>query len=877
MSKKTDLPTLFLIDGNSFMHRAANTMPAFNNKAGHPTGAMTGFLNMMVSVINDHNPDKCIVTFDHKGKTFRHDIFPEYKGTRPPSDPDLAKQFGPIKEIVKAWGYPVVSIEGVEADDTMSTLADMGVAQGYLVYLVTSDKDMCQKVSEKVLLLDTKNTDKKGKALDVDGVYEKLGVYPVQVIDLLAIMGDKSDNVPGAEGVGQVTASKWLNKYDSLDGILANIDELKGAYAEKFKAQIDNVLLSKKLVTIDSNVNIGMELNEIKGERNEDKLYALTQEFEMKKFQLAADIKNTNAETLDIKVIDLDESESNISFESLMNDVQEGLFIEIAETKKDKMLFFSSQSMDENVVYKVNLTKEIALKIMSMPLLMGNDTKNTLKLLSMASEQLIEPTRKVMDTRVYNYNLNGGSKTKAAINVINQISANIEISELRVTNKLDTDKPKWDKLKFEELLIIKAQEVLIARKTLSSDEHNSLLESYRPLSMDYELLPVLARMEQDGVLVDKQKLEELNIVLSDQLNDMSKEIFEIAGEEFNIASVAQVKRILFDVMEIPSKKKSTAESEMNKLAVEHRIVKLILDWRSLSKKISTYVVGIINRLDSNNRVHCEFNQTVAATGRLSARDPNLQSIPVASEDGRKIRSAFIASNGKRILALDYSQIEMRILAHVCEQPELIDAFLNDVDVHAATASDIFNVNIEDVTYEQRRAAKAINFSLIYGKGSKALAQDLDIEVKEAKQYIADYFEKYSLVKPSMEDILDFARANLFVRTLFGRKVLTRDINAKNPMVRPHAENAAKNAPYQGTAADIIKEAMIATAKYISENNLHDDVSMLIQVHDELVFEISEDRVDEMAKIIAEIMENVIDLKVPLVVDHNVANNWSDAH
>ena len=867
MSKREKL---FLFDGNSFMHRAYNSMPAFSNKAGHPTGVITGFLNMMVSVLNRYQPEKSIVNFDHKGKNFRHEIFSDYKGTRKPTEPELKQQFQPVKDILTAWGFPIVSVEGYEADDTMGTLAVIGVEQGYDVYIVTSDKDMCQLVGEHIFILDTKDADKKGKPLDSDGVFEKMGVYPHQIIDLLAIMGDKSDNVPGAEGVGPVTAAKWLSQYQSLEKVIEHADELKGAYGEKFRNQIDQVKLSYKLVTINSNANLGIEFNNIVGERNDEKLFALIKEFELKKFQLAIGAKNTDAENVDVNIIDLDSEQC--SLDAVLDSKE--LFVETHE-HNGSLLLFLAKNDDENI-YKITVNKEIASKILSHACLASNDVKKAIKLLSSLAEVRINPLMKVMDSRVFNYNINGGSTKPVGIDVINQIHANIELSELRVTNKLDTEKPQWNKLQFEELLLIKAEEVVVAKQTLLSELHLAELNS-NSLCLDYQLIPVISLMEMDGVYIDKSKLEELNVVLSAKLGDLECEIFKLAGKTFNIASPKQVQEVLFVDLEIPSKKKSTNEKEMNKLAGDYPIVSLILEWRSLSKNISTYIIGIINRLDENGLVHAEFNQTVATTGRLSAKDPNLQSIPVASEDGRKVREAFVARLGRKIVALDYSQIEMRIMAHLSGQPELIKAFVENLDVHAATASDVFGVSIEDVSLEQRRAAKAVNFGLIYGRGAKALAGDLGIAIKDAKAYIDAYFDRYDLVKPCMESILVFAKENLYVETVIGRKLLTRDVNTTNPMVRPHAELSAKNAPLQGTAADIVKQAMIDVAKYIFENSLSSKITLLMQVHDELVFEIDEDIVEDIAPILASIMVNASKLSVPLEVDYKIADNWSDAH
>lgn len=882
MSKKE---TLFLFDAHSFVHRAVNTMPAFTNKAGHPTGAIAGFLSMMTSVLNKFTPDKVIVTFDHRGKNFRHEMFPDYKGNRPPTPPDTAVQFQPIKDIVKAWGLPSISIPGVEADDTMATLALIGLALGYEVVIVTSDKDLRQMIQEGISILDTQHGDKKFPLLTADGVFEKMGVYPDRVIDLLAIMGDKSDNVPGAEGVGEVTGAKWLAKFDTLEGVIENIDTVKGAYAQKFRDQIEQVRLSYKLVTIDSNVDLGMSFENIVGEKDEVELYRLIKEFELKKFQLAIGAKNTDAQELDIDILNLDDNTSNDELISVINQAEQDgeLFIE-HHIDDNKLILFLANVENESV-YKVTLNKSnkevLALIISDTITLSGNDMKDTLRILNGCLKLEINTMNSVKDTRVLNYNINGGSTKKVSIEVINQLGANLELSELRVTHKLDTDKPRWDKLQHEELVLIKAQELVVAKNTFASDEYNSFAfdsnnHMIKSLAMDFSLLPILAKMESDGVYVDKDRLQTLQVQLTAKLIDIEFEIFEIAGKKFNIASGPQTIKVLFTDLAIPSKKKSTAEDVMSKLADQYPITGLIMKWRSLSKIISTYIVGIINKMDSNGRVHATFNQTVVSTSRLSASDPGLQSIPVATLDGKKIRSSFVAKPKYKVVALDYSQIDIRILAHLCQQPELIEAFLNNVDVHASTAADVFDVLINDVTELQRRAAKAINFGMIYGRGAKALAAALNISKKEAEAYIEAYFIKYDLVKPTMQSILAFAQENLYVETQIGRKLLTQNVNTKIPMQRAHAELSAKNAPLQGTAADIVKQAMIDVAIYIF-NNPEYDITLLMQVHDELVIEVKEEYADEVAKTIAHIMENAFKLSVPLVVDYKVADNWADAH
>lgn len=866
-------PQCFIFDGNSFMFRAHHSMPAFTTKKGFPTGAMTGFFNMVNSVITKFSPEKTIFTFDAKGKNFRHEIFPEYKAHRPPTDPDLSAQFQPVKDIVSAWGYPILCKEGVEADDVMGTLAKMAVAEGYQVVIVTSDKDMRQMVTEDILILDTKDADTKGKPYSAEGVIEKMGVPPEYVRDLLAIKGDSADNVPGVPGVGETTAAKWINEFGGLESIIANADALKGAYGQKLRDNIENARLSYRLVVIDDNLELDTTFDKIVGVRDEAKLFELVSEYELNKFKNTIGVVNAMAQSADYTLASLDVAGADSFYQEVCDSGK--YFAEISE---DGAVAFVSSGEESDILYfdvaeNLNLVEKLLNN--TEITLVGNDTKNVLKAFAKATGCSVRPTVKVVDTRVINYVLNGGTSKMVSIQSLNDSFAEIELSPLRNEYKLDTDKPKWEKIQIEDLRNIKAEELVVAKKVLAHGKIKEHLVSYYPLNQDLALLPVLAQMEIDGVLVDLDYLAGLKAEFGDRISKIEKQIFEIAGQEFNVGSPAQVKKVLFEDLSIPSKKQSTDEGELSKIASDYPIAQLILDWRSLNKLITTYVDGLTKRATESGVVHTTYNQTITATSRLSSTDPNLQNIPIRTEDGRKIRQAFVARKGFVIMSADYSQIELRILAHGCQQHALVEAFKNDEDVHCATASVIFEVPLAEVTPEQRRAAKAINFGLIYGQGAKAQAEQLGIPLKTAKAYNDAYFEKYDMIKPFMDGQLEFAKENLFVNTFMGRMLLTRDVNTTNPMVRVHAELAAKNAPLQGTSADIIKEAMIKTALMISQTGL--SARMLLQVHDELVFEVAEEDAETISLEIVNIMENAVKLSVPMKVEFGFGNNWLEAH
>lgn len=882
-------PLFIIIDGNSFMHRAFHGMPPFKNKEGFPTQIIAGVSNMINGQLTKLKPAKVVVVFDHKGKTFRHDMFEGYKGDRPSLPDDFRVQIEPLKELIAAWGLPMMSIPYVEADDSMSTLAIQAKEAGYKVAMLTSDKDMCQIVDEDIGILDTKDIEKGNVVRHIEGVKEKMKVYPNQIIPFLALVGDKADCVPGVEGVGEGTAAKWLAEYETLENLLENKENIKGKVGANFvKAVEDGAFqLSVDLVTIKTDVELGQTVEGFHAERDDEKLLELVTKYELHGLKKSLGVVDTNAESASSTVV-TDENKVSTFLENSKE--EKNLFIELMELDgKDKFLM-SSEKADS--IFLVDVNKHLNTLVE-----LATDNKHTIVSLKAKNiiNKLFNLTKneklffcKLDDIRVYDYVHFTQRSKEATLEHLNNDHSKFNLSELRETYKLNGKTPKWKKMTEEEILEVRSEEVSIAKYIFENkiEEINTNISE-----MDNKILSVLSYMETNGALIQPHILKTIGEELSEALRQKEDIIYNIAGEEFSIASPKQVQAILFDKLGLPAKKKTTAEDALRKaiaalpknkdLEEEQKedlttIVNEILEHRSLSKIIGTYVVGLTERMTEDNKVHTTYQSTVTSTGRLSSIDPNLQNIPIRNEEGRKIRNAFIAKLGYKILAVDYSQIELRILAHLANDEAFIRAFNNGEDIHRQTAADILGIDISEVTDDQRRIAKAINFGLIYGMGEKRLAEDNNITRKEAKVYYNGFFDTYVSVKPYFEEELERSKENLYIQTILGRKLSTKDVNANNSMIRSHAEKAAKNAGIQGSASEIIKLAMIDVFDFIC-NEAKEDAVMIMQVHDELVFEVKEDKAEELAERIKSIMENVVELKVPLVAEYKIADNWNEAH
>ena len=893
---------LIIVDGNSFAHRAYHAIPPLATKEGHPTNILTGVTNMINGLIKNFNPEKLVVAFDARGKNFRHEMYEKYKFSRKSLPDDFRVQLQPLKDIINAWGYPMLVIDGVEADDSMSTMALNAVEEGYKVIMATSDKDMCQVVNDDILILDTKDIEKKKTPLDPEGVKEKMGVYPDKIIDLLALMGDKADDVPGIDGCGPKKAIQLLTEYDSVEGVKLVAENIKGKFGEKVREAISNGMLdlSYKLVTIKTDVDLGKKVADFNADFNATELFDLLTRFNLLRLRKTLNLKDPNAKTIEIKV----EKEQRKVTEYIKTQLFKASELTIDTFEDNGSIYFVIDQKGSEKMYLLSGTENAPDLAKMIRLLSNNheavissmDTKKVLRNLYSVTKEMKTFEIKVNDIRVYDYVKNGGSSKLVSIEYLNDNYTKVELNELRTKYKLDSTKPRWDKMSFEEKIEVKSEEVELVKEIVKKITVDEKLKNRK----ENNVIQVLAYMESMGITIDNKGLIDFGVELDNLLIEQKTIITTLNGEnDINVNSPKQIEKILYDVLEIETKKRSTSEDQLtkniilinkklekikdnddsqdleNKMIKQINTINAILKYRSLSKLKSTYIDGLLTRKTADDKLHTTFNSTITSTGRLSSNDPNLQNIPIRTEEGKKIRSSFIARKGYKIVSLDYSQVELRILAHMANESVLIDAFNSGIDIHTKTAAEILNIEIDQVVPDQRRIAKAINFGLIYGMSERRLAEELLIEKKEASKYYKGYFKTYSNIKPYFEKELELATENLFVESLSGRRMSAIEIKSDNSFIRSHAEKAASNAKIQGTASDIIKDAMLEIFKYKIQKGF--DGNLLIQVHDELVFEIKEDDAVELGNVFKEIMENVIKLKVPLIVEVGIGDNWLDAH
>ncbi|MDY3693724.1 MAG: DNA polymerase I [Proteus mirabilis] len=922
-----------LVDGSSYLYRAYHAFPPLTNSQGEPTGAMYGVLNMLRSLIIQYKPSHVAVVFDAKGKTFRDELYEEYKSNRPPMPDDLREQIAPLHEMVQAMGLPLLSISGVEADDVIGTLALKAAADGRDVLISTGDKDMAQLVTPKITLINTMTN----VILGPDEVKEKYGVPPELIIDFLALMGDSSDNIPGVPGVGEKTALGLLQGLGSLDDIYQQLDNIatlsfRGAKTLGAKmAEHEKVAkLSYKLATIKTDVELDKTFDDlVVNEPNLDQLLDMFTRYEFKRW--ISDLQNGGwlaqrsthkvavpytSETVKPKevpasanfpVITQENYEAVLTHESLARWVEllkkASAFAFDTETDSlnniDARLVGLSFAIEPGKAAYIPLRHEyldapdqlpvndvlVALK----PIL---EDKNILKI-----GQNLKFDRGIMENE--GIELNGiHFDTMLESYVLNSVSNRHDmdtLAEKHLNHKTTTFEEIAGKgkgqLTFNQIEVEQATLYAAEDADITLLLHQALypqIEAIEPLKHVYRdiempLVPVLSRMERKGVLIDAQVLAAQSQEITQRLAEIEKETFALAGQEFNLSSPKQLQEILFDKLQLPVIKKtpkgapSTNEEVLEELAHSHELPRLILEHRGLAKLKSTYTDKLPLMVNSKTkRVHTSYHQAVTATGRLSSRDPNLQNIPVRNEEGRRIRQAFIAREGFKIVAADYSQIELRIMAHLSQDKGLLDAFAQGKDIHRATASEVFGIPLEEVTSEQRRSAKAINFGLIYGMSAFGLSQQIGVERREAQRYMDLYFERYPGVLDYMERTRKQASEQGYVETLDGRRLYLPEINSKNAIRRKASEREAINAPMQGTAADIIKKAMIAVDNWIC-NECPDDVHMIMQVHDELVFEVRESYLENANIMIHKLMESSMELAIPLKVEVGVGNNWDEAH
>ncbi|SKA47205.1 DNA polymerase I [Photobacterium toruni] len=915
---------LILIDGSSYLYRAYHAAPNFTNSDGEPTGAIYGVVNMLRSMLRQFSTDRIAVIFDAKGKTFRDEIYPEYKANRPPMPDDLRGQIEPLHAVIKAMGLPLIAISGVEADDVIGTLATQASKQGMPVLISTGDKDMAQLVDQHVTLINTM-TD---VVMDAAGVEEKFGIGPELIIDYLALMGDKVDNIPGVPGVGEKTAKALLQGIGGLNALYANLDDIAplGFRGSKTMAKklLDNkeaAYMSYELATIKLDVELELAPEQLcKGVPDTDALTELFGKLQFRRWltemldgsdgRIVADesaattttepkvvaptidrsgyetvldeasfnnwlaqLKNADVFAFDTETDGLDYMTANLIGVSFAVEEGKAAYVPVAhdyldapaQLDRDWMLAQLKPLLEDKTLAKVGQNLKFDASIVAR---YGIDMQG-IKFDTM------------LESYVYNSVVGRHDMDSLALRYLEH--KNISFEEIAGKGKKQLT---FNQIDLEQAGPYAAEDADITLrlhhalypKVAADEKLNKVFET-----IEMPLVPVLSRMERTGVYIDSALLGAQSIELAQRLDEIEKLAYELAGEEFNLSSPKQLQAILFEKMALPVIKKtpsgtpSTNEEVLQELALDYPLPKLLLEYRGLAKLKSTYTDKLPKMVNvATGRVHTSYHQSGTVTGRLSSSEPNLQNIPVRNQEGRRIRQAFVAKSGYKILAVDYSQIELRIMAHLSGDQALLDAFRHGKDIHAATAAEILGLAIDDVSTEQRRRAKAINFGLIYGMSAFGLAKQLDMGRNEAQDYMNVYFERYPGVLEYMESTRNSAAEVGYVETLFGRRLYLPDIKARNGLRRKAAERAAINAPMQGTAADIIKLAMIAVDEWVQQQP-QGQVSLLMQVHDELVFEVEASVLDSVTAKVRELMEQAATLAVPLIADAGHGDNWDQAH
>ena len=898
--------TLVLVDGSYYLFRAYHAMPPLNNASGEPTGAIFGVINMIKKHLTEGGPDYFAVIFDAKGKTFRNDLYKDYKANRPSMPDDLAVQIKPLHDLIRALGIPLLVIDGVEADDVIATLAKQAAQRKIKTIVSTGDKDLAQIVNSRIHLLNTMNQ----VYLDIDGVEKKFGVPPERIIDYLTLVGDSVDNVPGVPKVGPKTAVKWLNEYKTLDQIINSADQIKGKVGENLREFLPKIPLTKKLVTL--RYDVELDLNP------EDLVICEPDKAALKEiytyWNFTTWLKQLNENTSEDK--NTDDQKTLVKNEPKYETISTEKKLDewIAKLKNSDLVAIDTETTSLNYMMAeiVGISFAVTANHAAYVPLQHNyvgapkqlSLKNTLNKLKPILEDATK--RKVgqnlkYDQEVfanYKINLRGiEHDTMLASYVLNSTATRHNLDALAL-NYLNIKTIHYEdvagkgakQISFNQVSIEEAApyacedaEVVIKLNSVLTSKLKkipSLEKIYR--TIEIPLIPVLSRIERNGVMINSEMLAKQTKNLKNRMREIEIEAHSLAKESFNISSPKQIQSVLYDKLNLPILAKtpkgqpSTAESVLQDLSEEYELPKLILEYRSMSKLCSTYTEKLPQMINQKTgRVHTSYHQAVTATGRLSSSDPNLQNIPIRTEEGRKIRQAFIAPKDHVIVAADYSQIELRIMAHLSKDKGLLNAFDQGLDIHKTTAAEVFAVAINSVTKDQRRAAKAINFGLIYGMSAFGLAKQLGIDRNEAKEYVDLYFNRYPGVKSFMDLTRDNAKQNGFVETVYGRRLYLPEINARNAARRQYAERTAINAPMQGTAADIIKHAMIDIDIWISKANFN--AKMLMQVHDELVFEVHSKKLKEFVKEINDRMTKNNDLIVPLEIDIGHGNNWDEAH
>ena len=920
------MPPFVLVDGSYFLFRAFHALPPLTTSTGLHTNAIRGAISAIQKLMRRTQPTHMAVIFDTPEPTFRHELSPIYKGDRPSMPTELSEQIPYLHALIRALGIPLHTLPGAEADDIIGTLAKRAEAMGHQVLISTGDKDMAQLVTEKVTLEDSF----KEKPLDVDGVFEKFGVWPNQIIDYLTLMGDASDGIMGVPGVGAKTAAKLLTEYGSIGGILENVDKIKGKVCQNIKEHVDGIALDHQLASIVIDLDLNFGYDDLKlGEPNVETLRHLYTELEFRNqlqsldhpnnpnnsnYQQAAKSINAKAVTAPepledhASVTSSDDQLGQATYHTVLSQQDWDTLFERLSTEKRFAFDTETTSLDYRIAQIVGfsvafdaqnayyvplahdyegapeqLNREVILAQIK-PILEDESVKKIGHHLKYDAHVLenhgIHLAGWYFDTMLASYVLNSVATRHGMDDVARLYLSHLTTTYEQVAGKGAKQKT-FNQIPLETAAHYAAEDAHVTYRlyeVLSSklQAHPELVNILH--NIEVPVARVLTQMEENGIELDLAFLDQLGGEFSNTMQNLENQIMEIAGESFNVSSPKQVGEVLFEKLGLKGGKKtttgqySTSESVLEK--IEHPIAQLILEYRGLSKLKSTYTDGLCKQANPDtHRVHTSYHQALTATGRLSSTDPNLQNIPIRAEIGRQIRKAFVAPEGRVLLAADYSQIELRLMAHLSQDEALLDAFIHGQDVHRRTAAEVLGIALEDVTNDQRRQAKAVNFGLLYGMSEFGLIRQLGFTRQESQDYIKQYFHRYPGIYDYMQRTRQVALEQGFVETLLGRRLYTPDIDARNMMVRKAAERAAINAPLQGSAADIIKMAMIEVDKMLPK----DQAKMLLQVHDELVFEVDEDIADELAPKLAEVMQSVLQISVPLVVEVGKGKNWDEAH
>ena len=902
---------IFIIDGSSYLYRAYHAMPPLTTSDGRPTGAIKGVTNMLMTLKKDSEGSPIIVTFDAKGKTFRNDIYDSYKANRPPMPDDLREQLVPLKNVCRAIGFPLIEIEGVEADDVIATLVRIANENNFKSVISSLDKDLMQLVEDPSAKMMNTMTH---QIFDEEKVFEKFGVKPNQIRDMLALTGDTSDNIPGVPKVGQKTAAKWLNEFKDLEGIKSNADSIKGVVGENLRNSLNDLDRNVELVSLKNDVDIGVSfesLLQLNG--NQETLDELFADLEFKKPKK----KPVNKE--DKKVVNVQEVAKNLApskpigaYKTILNkkDLKEwsekldACKVFAIDTETDSLNTVSANLVGISLSVKegegcyiplkhdyegcpIQIDLELAVSIIGSSIVknkhkaVGQNLKFDIPIL--ARHGITLDTFHA-DTMLMSYVLNS-TATRHGMDKLAEFYLNYTTVKYKEVTGTASKQINFSAVEIEVASNYAAEDADITLRLFNKLE-DLLKDKPTQLNLlndiEYPLVHVLSKIEQNGAKIDKDKLAEHSKELSEKIADLSAQAFIISGEEFNLDSPKQLLEILYEKLKLPILKKtpkgqpSTNEETLQRLSEEYELPGIILQYRTLAKLKSTYTDSLIKIENPlTKRIHTSYQQAVTSTGRLSSTEPNLQNIPIRTAEGRRIREAFVPEKGNVLISADYSQIELRIMAHLSKDKNLTHAFNNNLDIHSATAAEVFGVNLEDVTQDQRRSAKAINFGLMYGMSAFGLTRQLDIPRAEAQKYLDTYFERYTGVKDYIANTKAQAKEDMFVETIMGRRLYLKEINAGNGLRRQAAERAAINAPLQGSAADIIKRAMIDIQDFLEKEM--PNVKVIMQVHDELIFEAPKENAEEVLSTMKAMMEKAVKLDIPLIADAAIGDNWNEAH